>query len=252
MSGRLAATVAYDGTGFQGWQVQPGARTVQEEIERAFERLCGGKRPRIHGSGRTDTGVHARGQVFHVDPERKTPYPPQKWLEALNGVLPPDIRIMDVRTVPAEFHARFDAVEKEYRYRIDTRPVVPPDLRFTRCPCRRTLDVEAMRAGAELLRGEHDFLSFSASRGAPERTTVRDLRRLEVVEEDEGLTLVAVADGFLYKMVRQLAGALLRVGSGELSLAELGDLVEVPERTHLAPTAPPQGLFLWNVRYPDF
>jgi tRNA pseudouridine38-40 synthase len=246
---RLACTVAYDGAGFQGWQVQPGKRTVQEEIEKAFAVICDTPPPRIHGSGRTDTGVHARGQVFHVDPGRALT--PDKWLEALNGSLPPDIRIMAVQEVAANWHARFDALSKQYRYFIYQAPVMPPELRGVRHHVRKSLDSARMNEAAALLQGKHDFLSFSANRGKPEQTTLRDLMecRLEIAGPE--ICLIARADGFMYKMVRQLAGALLRVGLGELSPQDIQTLLEQPERNHLAPTAPPQALFLWEVVYEE-
>jgi len=244
----MAATVAYDGTDFQGWQVQPDTRTVQSEIEKALAVLNGGKSPRIHGSGRTDTGVHARGQVFHFDPLRMMT--PEKWKSALNGLLPEDIRILKVVEVSPDFHARFDAVKKQYRYFIYMEEVMPPELRKIRHHVRSLLDLEAMRKGAGVLQGAHDFRSFSANRGKPETSTLRNVMTLRLEGEAPELCLIAEADGFLYKMVRQLAGALLRIGLGELSLGELENLLRYPDRNHLAPTAPPQALFLWQVTYP--
>lgn len=244
---RLAFTVAYDGTDFQGWQVQPDKRTVQDEIEKAFGVICNGPPPRIHGSGRTDTGVHARGQVFHVNPA--CALPAEKWMVALNAILPPDIRIMGGREVPPDWHARFQAVSKQYRYFIYQAPVMPPELRGVRHHVRKILNVENMRQAAALLQGRHDFLSFSANRGKPEQTTVRHLMECRLVVEGPEICLIACADGFMYKMVRQLAGALLRVGLGELDLAAVRKLLTHPVRNHLAPTAPPQALFLWQVRY---
>lgn len=249
VAARLAMTAAYDGTAYQGWQVQPGTPTVQRAIEEAFGTLCGGTRPRIHGSGRTDTGVHARGQVFHVEPSRD--YPPAKWVEALNGLLPPDIRILEARGVDPGFHARFSAEGKQYRYYIHNHPVLPPDLRLYRTHVRRPLRLEAMRRAAGRLVGTWDFTSFSAGRGGPEESAVRTLRRLELMREENGdLCLIAEADGFLYKMVRRLAGALIRAGLDELSPDDIQALLDRPERNHLAPTAPPRGLFLWRVEYP--
>jgi len=242
-------TLAYDGGEFQGWQVQPGVRTVQGEVERAFSKLAGGAEVRIHGSGRTDTGVHARGQVFHVDPPRA--YTAEKWREALNGILPENVRVMRVREVSPEFHARYDARGKQYRYFIHNAPVVPPDLRGVRLGVRSPLDVAAMREGASALIGTHDFKSFSANRGGGEESTVRTLRRLEWIQEDETLCLLAEADGFLYRMVRQLAGALLRTGLGQLSPSDLRRLLRNPVRGNEAPTAPARGLFLWKVFYDE-
>ncbi|MDF3127978.1 tRNA pseudouridine(38-40) synthase TruA [Kiritimatiellaeota bacterium B1221] len=247
---RIAVSVGYDGSDFQGWQVQPGKRTVQDEIEKAFGLICASESPRIHGSGRTDTGVHARGQVFHVDPSR--PLSARRWQDALNGVLPDDIRVYAVRDVASDFHARFDAQSKQYRYFILNAPVMPPELRRVRHHVRKDLNVERMREAASLLQGKHDFLSFSANRGKPEQSTIRTLSRMDLEVHGSELCLIAEADGFMYKMVRQLAGALLRVGLGELSPADIQQLLSEPERNHLAPTAPAQALFLWKVSYPEW
>jgi tRNA pseudouridine38-40 synthase len=245
---RFAVTVAYDGTDFFGWQVQPNHRSVQEEIESAFQLLCDGKRPRIHGSGRTDTGVHARGQVFHVDPSRKN-YSPDKWRESLNGLLPQDIRILEVREVPADFHARYDAVRKEYRYYIFPARPMPPELRRTRLEVGHSLDWTRMQEAAEALQGRHDFTSFSAARGPEEADAVRTLYALELHPDPDGFYLRAVGEGFLYKMVRRLTGALLMVGGGELSVDAVTNLLMNPNRESCIRTAPPHGLFLWRVHY---
>ena len=246
-STRLKCTVAYEGSEFQGWQVQPGARTVQQVLEDAFATLQAGTSLRIHGSGRTDAGVHARGQVFHVDVERV--YSLDKWREALNAVLPRDVQILEASEVGGDFHARFDARDKEYRYFLWTGPVCPPDLRRVRHHVRVPLNLEAMQQACALLRGEHDFRSFSAVRVDVEEDTVRDVQVLDLVSSGEELILTAKAPGFLYKMVRQLMGALLRVGKGELTLEDLQDLLDHPRVGHEAPSAPAQGLFLWQVRY---
>ena len=244
---RYRCTVAYDGTDFGGWQVQPNLRTVQAEIETALLKVGAGETIRIHCSGRTDRGVHARGQVCHFDASR--PYTSGKWQEALNGVLPRDICILDVRPAVDNFHARVSSVAKEYRYFLYLDAVLPPDLRRTWVRERRQLDLDSMHAAAALLQGEQDFLSFSSNRGVEEVTTVRNLMRLAVEEVPEGLCVRARADGFMYKMVRQLVGCLLRIGRAEMSLADVQRLLEFPERNHEAPSAPPQGLFLWKVWY---
>lgn len=249
-SPRMAFTVAYDGTDFQGWQGQPGLRTVQGEIETSMSRIADGVFARVHGSGRTDAGVHARGQVFHVDSPRPA-FPPDKWAHALNGTLPPDIRIVEAKAVAPDFHARFDAIGKEYRYFVYNAPVLPPEMRRTRLHLRQPLSLDALREAAEVLLGTHDFKSFSANRGFPETSTVRTLRRLEWQVDGPEFCLRVEADGFLYKMVRQLTGALLRAGRGELSAADLHRMLDQPLRDHRAPTLPPQGLFLWRVMYKE-
>lgn len=249
-SNRFLFTIGYDGTAFQGWQVQPGRRTVQGEIENVFAAFSGGAHVRPHASGRTDTGVHARGQCAHVDvPIARLDA--DRWVHALNGALPPDIRIYSARRVPPDFHARFDASRKEYRYFIHRNRILPPELRHYRLREPRRLDLAPMHAACRLLTGTHDFTSFSATRGYDETNTVRTLFELEILEAEDLLTVRAVADGFLYRMVRQLTGALLRVGRGELTLETISDLLAHPRRTAETPSAPPQGLFLWEVHYPE-
>jgi tRNA pseudouridine38-40 synthase len=248
MTARLRMTVAYDGTDFSGWQGQPGKRSVQGDIEAAFRKLGAPEDIRVHGSGRTDSGVHARGQVFHVDPFRD--YPARKWMESLNGVLPDDVRIMEAREVAADFHARFDAIAKEYRYFIFCGVNMPPDLRRTFLRVRSPLDIPAMHACAALLQGEHDFKGLSANRGYPERTTVRHLSTLVIEDIPEGLMVRAAANGFLYKMVRKLVGCLLYVGRGEMSLENVQDLLDHPRRTPHPPVVGAEGLYLWRVWYP--
>ncbi len=248
---RLAFTVAYDGSDFQGWQVQPdGVPTVQETIEEAFAVLCGGERPRIHASGRTDTGVHARGQVFHANPARSG-YEPDKWRESLNGLLPASIRILNVRTVPETFHARFDALRKEYRYFLFAGRVLPPDLRAYRLHVRSDLDLSAMQTVASHWVGTHDFTSFSARRGDGEEDPIRTVFTSEVLEQAEGLMFRISANGFLYKMVRRLTGALIEAGQGRLSCDEVLQALCTPSKQSTILTAPPQGLFLWDVHYSE-
>lgn len=244
---RLKCTVAYEGSEYQGWQVQPGCRTIQQVIEQGMEQIQGGVSARIHGSGRTDAGVHARGQVFHVDVERS--YTTEKWREALNAVLPGDVRIQSVEIVDPEFHARFDAVSKEYRYFMWLGPVCPPELRRIRHHIRSPLNLGQMEEAAHLLQGKHDFRSFSAVRVDADEDTVRTIRKLELSQQGHELILTAEAPGFLYKMVRQLTGALLRVGRGELTLSEVKALRDHPRVSHDAPSAPALGLFLWQVGY---
>ena len=247
---RYLMTVAYDGGAYQGWQVQPGVPTVQEVLELVLARMCGAH-TRIHGSGRTDTGVHARGQAFHFDAAR-VDIPPAKWTRAMNGNLPRDIRILDTRTVPDSFHARFDVLHKEYRYLLDPGPVQLPERRHTCLHLPVLPDFSAMQQACTVLQGRHDFKAFSLDRGDGNTDTVRDLQVLTLRAVGDGLWMVqAIAPGFLYKMVRQLVGALLRVGNGGLSVADLGALLAHPVRTPHIPTAPAHGLSLWRVTYPE-
>lgn len=247
---RFLMTAAYDGGAYQGWQIQPGVPTVQETLETALARMNGGA-VRIHGSGRTDTGVHARGQTFHFDTAREE-MSPETWTRAMNGNLPHDIRILQTRAVPAAFHARFDVIRKEYRYRLDPAPVQLPERRHTCLHIPAVKDLAAMQSACEVLRGRHDFKAFSLDRGDGNPDTVRDLQELRIQETPEGLwEVVAVAPGFLYKMVRQLVGALLRTGKGEIPAADLKPFLEEPQRTPHIPTAPAHGLTLWQVTYPE-
>lgn len=243
---RYRATVAYDGTDFKGWQIQPGQRTVQLDLEEALQSLTG-QAIRIHCSGRTDTGVHARGQVIHFDLATRIPLNRLKL--AWNGRLPDDVRICTVQTANATFDARFSATGKEYRYRIWNDPILLPDLRRYRHHVKHRLDVKAMRAAARILEGRHDFAAFCANPGYEREGTVRRLYALRVSARGPEITITAKGEGFLYKMVRSLAGFLIRVGSGELSPADAARILSSRKRTAHVPTAPGCGLFLWRVSY---
>ncbi len=243
---RYRLTIAYDGTAYSGWQVQPHRRSIQGEVETALAGLAGAA-ARVHASGRTDAGVHARAQVAHVDLPR--PFDPARLQAGLNALLDEDIRVLSVRRAAADFHARFDAVGKEYRYLIHNAPVMPPDVRLRRLHVPRPLDVEAMRRAAGALVGRHDFAAFAAYPNREIDGTVRRLARLAVLRKGACVTLVAEGDGFLYKMVRSLAGFLLRVGTGGTGWEDAARILASRTRTARVPTAPPRGLVLWRVRY---
>jgi tRNA pseudouridine38-40 synthase len=242
---RWKCVCAYDGTAFAGWQSQAGGRGIQDVIEARLAAIL--KTPtRIHGSGRTDAGVHAHGQVFHFD--AVWPHDPAKLLAAFRVGLPPAIQIKSVRTVPAKFHARFDATGKRYDYYLhlgDADPFARPYC----WPVFKPLDVAAMQAAAAVLKGQHDFRAFTALNGTERETTVRDLRRLDVAKHGRRIRVVAEADGFLYKMVRSLVGTLVAVGEGKIGPAEVQALLLGRERVAVVQTAPPQGLFLTRVMY---
>lgn len=244
---RYLAVICYDGTDFCGWQIQANGRSVQGEVERAIEQLTG-RRARAHASGRTDAGVHARRQPVHFDLPFRIDL--SRFRLAFNAVLSPDIRVLSVRRVSPTFHARYSCLEKEYRYFIDNAPVPDPILRRHRMWERTRLDVVAMRAAAGRLIGRHDFAAFAANPNREIGDTVRELRRLSVRRCGSTVEIVAVADGFLYRMVRSLTGFLIRVGRGELAPSTAGEILAHRMRTARVPTAPPQGLFLWRVRYP--
>jgi tRNA pseudouridine38-40 synthase len=241
---RWRCACAYDGAGFAGWQSQAGGGSVQDAIEAALAGILG-TAVRIHGSGRTDAGVHAMGQVFHFDAAWR--HGPEKLLAALRSRLPPSIQVRSVRRASADFHARFSAKGKAYTYDVHLGDADP----FTRPRCwviLRPLDLPAMEEAAGLLRGRHDFRAFSARRPG-EEDTVRDLRRLDLRRRGRILRITAEGDGFLYKMVRSLAGALVAVGEGRLTPARVGRILASCERTAVVMTAPPQGLCLRKVLY---
>ncbi len=218
---------------------------MQDVIE---ARLAGifGRQIRISGSGRTDAGVHALGQVFHFDAEWR--HGAEKLLAAFKVGLPPAVQIRSARRVRADFHSRFQATGKRYEYHLhlgDADPFVRP---FS-WSVFRPLDFAAMEAAADILRGRHDFRAFTALNGPAREDTVRDLRRLELRRRGRRITIIAEADGFLYKMVRSLVGVLVSVGEGKLRAEQVGEILTSRQRTALVETAPPQGLFLVRVFY---
>lgn len=244
---RWKCIVAYDGTSFEGWQSQPGGNTIQDILEKRLEGLLG-KRIVIHGSGRTDSGVHARGQVFHFDAEWG--HGSRKLLRALRSGIPPTIQVHGAEAVGDAFHARFSARRKRYHYQYYEGYADPFTYRYRWSLGNRRLDVERMNAAAAELVGRHDFAAFSANPGEErEDGTVRTLFTLRVEREGRGLRLIAEADGFLFRMVRSLAGCLGDVGTGKLEPAQVRGILDTRERTHLVQTAPAQGLFLDSVVY---
>jgi tRNA pseudouridine38-40 synthase len=250
----VALTVAYDGARFSGFARQPAPATVQGALESALSTVFG-REVATTGAGRTDAGVHALGQVVSFDcaaGETPDPHRLRRSLDALSG---DGISVREVRLARAGFSARFDAVDREYRYRIVAGPVAPLFLeRFSwHVPAR--LDAEAMRAGALHLLGEHDFKSFCVTESAVGKNTVRRLDAVEVFEEEhlgEACLAVRVAGtAFLHSMVRAIAGTLVEVGAGRRSPAWVGEALAALDRPAAGPTAPPHGLVFHRVRYPD-
>jgi tRNA pseudouridine38-40 synthase len=238
--------VAYDGTAYAGWQVQPGAQTIQGAMEAALKQVTG-EPTRVQCSGRTDASVHAIGQVAHFDLAKS--FTLDKLQFSLNAVLPEDIRVLALRRARPDFHARFSPKGKEYRYFIWNNPVMPPHLRHYHYLVRKPLDVVAMRCAAKLLVGKQDFAAFSANPNREISGTVRHLHGLAVTRRGHEIVIRARGDGFLYKMVRSLAGFLIRVGAGDLPPESARTILDAKLRTATVPTAPPQGLFLWKVFY---
>lgn len=248
MMGNVKVTIAYDGTNYHGFQEQRGTgfKTIQGVLEERLSRLAG-REIKVIGAGRTDAGVHARGQVVNFDTGGWT-IPPHRVACALNGLLPRDIAALKSEEVPASFHARFSAAAKVYRYSIYNGRTPSPFLRLYSYHVPRPLDVEAMREGAAFLAGRHDFSAFRAL-GTPVKTTVRTVFEAEVIREGDMVYIDLRADGFLYHMARMIAGTLIRVGLGRLPAAEVGEILASRDSLRAGPTAPARGLCLERVEY---
>lgn len=245
-SARWKCVCAYDGREFAGWQSQPGGTGVQDKIESRLAVLLGHS-VRIHGSGRTDAGVHADNQVFHFDAAWR--HGGERLVAALNAGLPSSILIRSATQVSLHFHARFSVAEKVYRYQLYLG-TPDPFLRPFVWARADSLDLEKMRSVARALEGKHDFRAFSANSGVDRLHTVRDLHRLRISRRGRLVRIEAAADGFLYKMVRSLVGALVAAGEKKMTPDEVMHLLEAAKpRTHEVPTAPAHGLFLHRVRY---
>lgn len=210
---KIRLTIAYDGTAYAGWQVQKIGLGVQQKVEEAFQKLFPSVN-RIHGSSRTDTGVHALGMVAHVEiPKKEFRMTTRKLSLALNAHLPEDIRVTSASRAPANFHARFDAEGKQYRYFVWNHPAMNPLLRQQAWHVPLPLDVAVMKRAAKHLIGKHDFKSFAANRSYEMETTVRTLYRCDIQKKGPLITFLIEGDGFLYKMCRGIAGTLVQIGS---------------------------------------
>ena len=244
---RWKCTVAYDGTGFYGWQSQPGGNTIQDILEKRLKTLFG-QPIRIHGSGRTDSGVHAKGQVFHFDGSWTNPR--TDLLNALRSGLPESIQITAVSKISNNFHARHAATGKRYVYLLCEGFAPPMETRFYWSLGRRKVDLERMKLAAAHLLGRHDFSAFGASRGdGSTENPVKDVRRLQITRRGRRIRITTEASGFLYKMARSLVGALVDVGTGKLSPAEVQQILKSRKRTAWVVTAPARGLCLQKVFY---
>ncbi len=245
-SKRYALLLEYDGTDYAGWQRQNNARSVQGTAEKALSKMIKTK-IHLYGCSRTDAGVHARGHVSHFDADCKVPT--ERIPLALASLLPPDISCLAAAEVPPDFHARFDPVGKQYSYYIWNHRRKSALLhRYTEQE-GRPLDLAAMREAAALLVGRHDFRGFMAS-GSTSKITVRHIHKLEISGESGGLIRIQIAgDGFLYNMVRIIAGTLMYIGLGKLEQQDLQQMLEKGDRTLGGKTLGPQGLFLDKVFY---
>ena len=238
--------LSYDGTGFTGWQTQPGFRTVQETLETAVMRVTGETNLRVFASGRTDAGVHAVGQVVHFHSDMQVPF--WKLLGAFNAHLPDDIVVHSVEEVPVEFDATRDAIRKQYRYVIHDGPTASPFMRRYACRSKVRLDAAAMARAAVPLKGTHDFHSFETE--WPNRaSSVRTITHLAVSRAGDYIWIDVEADGFLYNMVRAIAGTLMNVGRGYWPESKVAEILAAKDRVQGGPTAPAEGLFLMRVTY---
>ena len=242
---RILLTVSYDGTAYVGWQYQDNGPSIQDEIEQALQKALG-TFVRVTGASRTDAGVHALGQRAHFD--TCSSIPPEKYPFVLNRYLPEDIRVTEARQVPGDFHARFQAVGKMYTYRIHNAPHASAILRNCTAHVPVQLDESAMRRCALPLIGTHDFIAFCAA-GGQAKTSVRTIDFFDVQRQDTEVTLRVHGNGFLYNMVRIIAGTLIDVGHGRLPEDCIARALESKNRLDLGVTAPACGLELTRVEY---
>ena len=246
---KFKLTIAYDGANYAGWQVQKTGVGVQQKIEEALGKLFPGVK-RIHSSSRTDTGVHALGMVAHVEiPRTELKMPATKLALAINANLPQDIRIVSATRCRDNFHARFDATGKQYRYFVWNHAAMNPLLRHQAWHVPRKLDLPAMRSAAKLFVGKHDFKSFAATRNYEMESTVRRLTRCDIKRSGLLLTFLIEGDGFLYKMCRGIVGTLVQVGQGKIASGEIKKILASRDRRVAGMTAPAHGLVLWKVYY---
>lgn len=244
---RVKATLAYDGTNYAGYQSQPNARTVQEMVDKALQKMHKDDQLISYASGRTDAGVHANGQVIHFDtPLTIEPY---RWIRALNVLLPLDIRVVNVEYVDQNFHARYSATGKTYRYKWSMEDIQNPFERnyYVHLGWLKP-NIDKMREAAQYLMGTHDFTSFCSTR-ANTTTKVRTVRMLTIEQEGHHLIMTIEGDGFLYNMVRTIAGMLLSVGIGKHQPEDIRTILEMKNRKKAGKTASAHGLYLESVTY---
>ena len=244
---RIAVGVEYNGAAFHGWQIQRGVRSVQEAVETALGRVAD-HRVRLHCAGRTDAGVHALGQVAHFDTTAVRE--PRGWMLGANAHLPGDVTILWAQPVRDDFHARFSAVSRSYRYIILNRPSRPGLFAGRVTWVQRALDVDRMHEAGQALIGTHDFSSFRAL-GCQARNPVRTVSRLRVTRRGDIVAMQVSANAFLHHMVRNIVGVLLAIGRGDRPASWTREVLERRDRTQGGVTAPPDGLYFADVRYPE-
>lgn len=248
MSSKYKLTIAYDGTRYHGWQIQPNGISIQEVIHNTFKIFL---QEDIHliGSGRTDAGVHALAQIAHFTCGKEIDT--YRFLAAANGLLPPDIRVLKIDPVPANFHAQYDAKGKIYHYHLHLDAVQNPFHRLYSLHVRKKISQHLLIAASQEFLGTHDFTSFAnaAHEGSASRDAVRTIKRIDVIPEPGGVRIEIEADGFLYKMVRNIVGIILEVAAGQRALPEISQILLSRNRCLAGVAVPPQGLFLAEVHY---
>lgn len=241
--------IAYDGARWQGWQSQKSGLAVQDQIERALSRLFPSA-PRLESSSRTDAGVHAFGMAAHFEMPRPEFRMPVRHLAlAINALLPDDIRIRSASIAKPDFHARFDAKGKQYRYHVWNDPTMNPLIRHQAWHVPRKLDLPAMREAAARIIGRRDFRSFTANRGVPLEDAIRSLTRCEIRRSGPWITFIIEGEGFLYKMCRAIVGTLVQIGEGKHRADEIDTMLDKQSRSAAGMNAPAHGLVLWKVNY---
>lgn len=245
---RIRSIISYDGTNYVGWQVQPNGVSVQELLEKALYELTG-ETIRVEGSGRTDSGVHAKAQVAHFDTDARMAA--DKFAVAMNMHLPPDIRVLFSEECDPSFHARFSAKRKTYAYTVQLGAHADVFTRLTSLHLHYMPDVDAMQKAASAVLGTHDFNAFKCS-GSSMENTVRTVTESRWIKEGRYLTYCVEGNGFLYNMVRILVGTMLEIGSGKRPVSDMQKAIESGSRSNAGATAPAHGLCLIRVLYPDF
>lgn len=243
-------TLCYDGTDYHGWQIQPNGITIQELLQEKLKILL--RHPvTVIGSGRTDAGVHALEQIAHFKTEASLDL--YRFMHSLNGLLPPDIRILSITPVSDQFHAQHSVLSKIYHYHLHLDRIHNPFTRRYRMYVREKVDLNLLREAAQLFVGERDFTSFANEphAGSVLRDPVRNLKRVDVIDQDGGVRIEFEANGFLYKMVRNMVGTLLDVSSNRRPAAEIPAIFKARDRRKAGMASPPQGLFLVKVYYPE-
>jgi tRNA pseudouridine38-40 synthase len=246
---RYKLIIAYNGTSYCGWQIQKSDLSIQALVQQALNTVL--QQPiLLKGAGRTDAGVHAKGQTAHFDTD--TPLDTIRFIRSLNSLLPSDIRILEVSLVPQDFHARYSALSKIYHYHLQLDPIEDAFNHPYRHPVRGPCDLALIKKAIPYLTGTQNFTSLAnkTKKGPPTKNGIRTLYRLDLIEEIGGVRFEFEANGFLYKMARNITGLLINVGAGKIEPGKIPEILNAKKRQNLFRAAPPQGLFLYEVKYP--